>query len=891
MRVTTGLFLVLLASCDVGGGSQLAPFIGRLPSRWLAGIVQSAAGQSIVGAVVRLSGSSSTAVSARSGRFVFFDPPLGTRVLSVDASAATATGTDLFGSLQIIVDVPGGTSELGRPLVLADINSGVARVVPLGPQPVVQTLDDTALGRGLLRLAQGTTVSLPGATGGTILLAISSIGHHQLPTALPPPGTGARLPSQAVFVYPAAAQFGAGAHLTIPNDPNLPANAKAELLRLDPDTSVWSLVGQGTVSSDKKLIAMDNVDLPGGGLYVFSATIAQTRMLAGRVRTPDSVPLAGALVVTVGGVATRANAAGDFQVGPVPSKDGSGNDLSVSLVAIAPCGWEPVSSSKLLLTPASMEIELDTVRTRMTRVLTVLRGRAIGSQRVSVGGPGFGRLTVTDADGRAPFEDTPLGWYGGWATWVDDDRRLFRGFVRGELRSGMPSLDLTVLSRSEHPHPGLLDAALLAVVVDANGGAPLRDVYVQGANGPTGHKGLSNEFGEAVVKADRFGTSTAAIASKVGGQELRSAVSLASLDNRRSEFPLEVLHRSRGGSFERHGALEGSITGGGGGGKTRQLLVRTVLHPDDWFDRVLQGTTLEGMLPRQVDPVVTGNTGFRLGVPLPRAKVTAVEGMTNSGVFVPERLGLADLATGAGTKIHADIALDHAVDQQFIVRGPLVSLDPALSVAALRYRLGAVQSDGMAIDLLPQSGGVTAATPDAVVLVPERTGPFADVEFLVEMSAEATVGNATFSQAVLGQGVSEAAVGAFLALPSIKTPAPESTTASADVVTVTWNAPVGASFQLIELSSVTGNDTRKWQVMLPGDASTFTFEALVPEAPQILAPGRLWVLKVSAFRVVRGVAFDFADSYARLAGNMFSLRPGDRGIGARSSWQTRFRTP
>ena len=123
MRVTTGLFLVLLASCDVGGGSQLAPFIGRLPSRWLAGIVQSAAGQSIVGAVVRLSGSSSTAVSARSGRFVFFDPPLGTRVLSVDASAATATGTDLFGSLQIIVDVPGGTSELGRPLVLADINS------------------------------------------------------------------------------------------------------------------------------------------------------------------------------------------------------------------------------------------------------------------------------------------------------------------------------------------------------------------------------------------------------------------------------------------------------------------------------------------------------------------------------------------------------------------------------------------------------------------------------------------------------------------------------------------------------------------------------------------------------------------------------------------------
>jgi hypothetical protein len=139
--------------------------------------------------------------------------------------------------------------------------------------------------------------------------------------------------------------------------------------------------------------------------------------------------------------------------------------------------------------------------------------------------------------------------------------------------------------------------------------------------------------------------------------------------------------------------------------------------------------------------------------------------------------------------------------------------------------------------------------------------------------------------------VSEAAVGAFLALPSIKTPAPESTTASADVVTVTWNAPVGASFQLIELSSVTGNDTRKWQVMLPGDASTFTFEALVPEAPQILAPGRLWVLKVSAFRVVRGVAFDFADSYARLAGNMFSLRPGDRGIGARSSWQTRFRTP
>ena len=98
-------------------------------------------------------------------------------------------------------------------------------------------------------------------------------------------------------------------------------------------------------------------------------------------------------------------------------------------------------------------------------------------------------------------------------------------------------------------------------------------------------------------------------------------------------------------------------------------------------------------------------------------------------------------------------------------------------------------------------------------------------------------------------------------------------------------------FQRLELSGVRAGDTRKRTVILPGAANTFTFEPLVPEAPQILGPGRLWTVKVSAFRVARGIAYGFIDSYDRLAGNLFSLQPGERGIGARSTWQVRFRTP
>ncbi len=886
------------SSCNRGDGSRVEPFLGRVPERQLTGFVLDAEGKPVSGAVVRLVGSGGAAVSGASGRFLFDDPPLGPRLLTLTADAATADATDRLAGFSVRVEVPPGRADLTLPLVVPDRQSGTSRTVALGTQASPIVLDASATAGASLTVPSGANVSLLGG-GGSIELNLAAVGREDLPRALPSSATGARLASRGVWLTPVALVLSAGATLTLPNDLGLGVGSRANVFRLDSSTGEWAAIDTGTVQAGGAHIRMDHAVLPGGGLYVATTTIPTTTFVAGRVLDAASKPVRGALVQSMSGSFVRAGEDGRFRLGPLPALDASNQALQLELRALAPVGLE--ARTVAVRVPAiptetdAGDLTLATVPVGLLRFVSVLRGHGLVGHAVRAGSASFGESAVAfpDARGKGEIREVPPGWYGGSISWVSGTR-FFRGLGRAELIAGNRTVDLELLAREEDPRSAELRGSLFARVVDSASAAPLADVTVQGRHTPdTGDVGSTSVFGEVLVSAERFGDLTASVATERGGHKVIAAYTLGHVDNANCEFDLPVAVRTPAGVFARHGVVFGSLLQSVSGPRTRKMLVRPRLLPDDWWNLQLTGQLPAPTLPRHTDPESTSGTVFRLGVPLGEAAVTAVEGVVVGGVFEPERVGLAvDLEPRAGVATATDIALAFPVDQSLRLVGVLSGLDASIAPGMLRYALGAERPNGTVLDVLPDSGAVLVSGSDGVVRVPSSTGPLEGATWLVAFGGALAQGGVSRSQHVYveASGPSVTPRG-MLALPTITAPSNGSTTAATDRFELRWQIPPGTDFFEVELSSTVGTETRSWRTFFPGGYASFSFQPLVKAAPKIVVADRTWKATVRAYRIARGVAFGRDDGYHRLVGNTFSIRPGARGIDARSTYSIEFKTP
>lgn len=894
-RGTAALLVCLLpVGCDVGSGSRVPPFLPGAPSRFLTGVVQDTGGNAVVGARIELDGVAETVVTMRSGRFLLPEVPTGTHRLTVDGSAATATGNEAFGRIAVAVEVPEPKAELTRALVLPDLAAGSSRLLSLGVQPQAVTIDGSTTSGAVLAIQAGTIVTLDGSAQGQADVNLARIDETSLPRVLP--SGGALLTTRGIQVSPLGIGFTAGARLSLPNDLRLPNGGGADLYRIEPAGGTWVVAGRGTVNGST--ITLDAADLPGGGLYVFAVPISTMTFVSGRVVDADGKPIPGARVSAGAGLAEISDKNGNYRIGPLPAVDGAGRPLTLSIVTVPPLSYAPFRGQKSVTAIPSQtlagDLAVDTFRSGLSRFLITLRGRAQSLRRVVFGGPRrIGAARLSDAEGVGEYREVVAGWHSAYATWVEEDR-LFRGVVSNELRVGDLTVDLQVLARQEDPWPDILRGKLLALVLDAEFASPLRDVSVQGRGGSTTNdKGLSGDLGEAVINAGSHNESTAAYESEAGGQTVRSAFTVCGLDNARAEFPLRVASGRTVGSFDCHTLLTGTMLQAASGAKTRKLLVRPRYSENDLWNRMLTGRTFAGDLPRKTDPDKTGGTSYVVGLPTVQGYVTALEGVVQAGGFVPEKVGfLTDLATEPGMLLVRDVVLEHAWDRTVTLSGALATLDPPLNAMALRYDLGARRPDASALDLLDDAGGVQTSGNDVILPVPARAGALQSVTWLIEVGATGIKSGATITQRIFAAtDQSTLPAPSFLAVPEITSPLPNTTVASASEVTVTWKpAPAGTAFLELRLESVAGNDTRTWTVYLPPEQTSYKFQKLVPAAPEILAPKRSWNLVLRAARVDRGIVVD-RGGYQRLIGNLFSIRPGERGIAALSSTEFSFSTP
>ena len=883
------LFLLLaLSSCDVGDGARRAPFIPGLPKSELRGVVVDRQGQAVVSATVSYAGRSS--VTRADGSFAFGDPPA-SGVLRVDARQAAADSADRLDQLSIAHDA--GATDLSHSLVMAEINRGSEGSFAIGALAAPAAVDASGTAGARLDMATGTALQRSGQSSGQVVVSLADVPSSQLPRPLPSSGANAWLATRAIQLAPSDLTLSAGARLSIRNDFALPGGGQAELYRLDPALGTWQLVGSGSVQGAD--IRQQAADLPGGGLYVFALRSGSTTTLSGRVLDSNKRALDGVQVSIEGGVSLRTGGDGRFSFPVAPLLDASGAARSLEIVVTSGVrhGRALLRTSVTAVAGSTNvgDLTLDTEARHRVRYLASLRGSSAGSRRLDFGTAGFGTFAVTDALGQGETYSAPLGWYRGWVTWVDEDR-FFRGELVRELRAVDSSLDLELLARETETRPGEFRGGQRAIVIDGVGGGPLRRVWVQGKHeSGTRDRAETNDFGEVIIGGERFGFSTAAAATSVTGASVRSAFTVGKLDNNRVEYPLRVAALTKP-AFDEFSVLSGVMSNSVPSATARRAIVRRPMRENDYWQLVLGSQSLSVGLPRFVDPDVTGGTSYRLGLPARDAVVTVLEGQ-GSAPFLPDRVGFVELSADPGTARGLNIALDRTLSGTVALGNALLGFDAGFAAGDLRRRLAA-RVGGRVIELLPSSGAVVASGSSVTMSAPSRTGSLQGAQWLTTLSATKTQSGITNSQEQFvrfGQGSDTVTALGFLAVPTIQAPAQGSTTARADEFEARWAVPAGTTFFEVVLESTVGSDTRAWTVLLRGDQDRFTFQKLVPESPEILASGRSWTLEVRAHRVDWGHLFGRTDAYQRLVGNFFSMRPGERGVGARSTTKITFSTP
>lgn len=868
-----------LAACS-GSGSDIGPRFSNLPSASSKVLVLDDQGRGVVDATVEIVGGAGRALTSRSGRGDLFVSPRGNQLVRVDGVNGAATAGDMLGSL--VVSVPTDGSDFPFPFYLPDVQASSGGPITVGTQVSDTVIDDDASSGVRLTIPNGSSVGLASGAA-TVTIRTGSLQPEHLAGALP----GGLLFGRGIYLDPPNWTCAPGATLDVVDDLAL-GSGTALLLHLHPDTGVWGSVDTGIVSSGGRLVSSGAV--AEGGYYAFGVPVA-TGSVFGRIvdaSTPP-IPLPHAAVIIDGRHATTAND-GTFTIEGVPAATATGGARTAAVEVFAGAAFLPVRTTTTVALGGPSAIDLgdlvlDTLPAGNLRIQLVKRGRGEGLRRTSISSLyGSVALVLTsDASGQAIFEDVPSRWFGFQDGHLLDRYDNYYAQGVGYMESGRRWTDGFQFFDKRAWTTGSRRSRVL--ITDAVGGGPLYDAaFVHGSTDNGGFVGYSRESGLLLDDRSLSGRATATFRSERDGQLIVHAFTVETPDAEHVELPMRQVRRTPLGAFDRHGIVEGSLIGANGARDHRLRTTRRI-EPQEWWEDVVEGKSLNTNLPIDVDPATT-HAEFRVGVASGGGNLAAAELSTAGAVVTLEKIGvLADLAAPEGEVRALDLTLDLPATTTFTVPSGLVGLDSSIAVGDLSLSLLLEQPSGRGIDVVRGiNGNHTAAGTDLQLMLPALSGSIAAHRWRVLVQGEATSSGVTVKQQSLLSlnGVAPEATRSMLALPTITAPTAGGTVAATGF-TVQYTVPSGALYATIELRSEASGELHLWDVVLPPTASSFAFLVLPTEATTPLIAGKAYSLTVSAYRATTGLLAEYDFKYPKLGGYLQSIGALERGVDAVSA--------
>ncbi|MBK8099915.1 MAG: hypothetical protein IPK26_22665 [Planctomycetes bacterium] len=874
--------LVVLAACN-GRGSDVGPVLDRLPDASCKVLVLDddnrgvSAANVVTGAI--------TAVTGRSGRTDLLADLRGEHVLFVSGAAAAAVAGDLLPDLRVREVFAG--QQLAKAVHLPDLSGSVG--VELGfSVPGITVLDDTATSGARIEIPVGALTGAPPGLTSRYTLRTGSVTTEHLPGTLPTADSGARIFSRGIFVHDSTANFQPAATLEIPDDLQLVGGATASLFRLDQTSGSWVQVA-GTATSGAGRLRMTEA-VTTFGIYAFAVDVAAVATVRGRVVDAVGAPLP-CVLVHAGEARAETDSDGRFllRLGATMA-DGSARTVQLELhggrcylpiTAVIPTAL-PVGGGELQLG----DVRLDTLPAGNLRVQMISRGRGDPFRRLAMSSLD-GNVTITalgDERGQATFEDLPQGWFGFTTGSPLDARQVLLGQAVGFQQFGRRWTDISQFALDTFWFLGARNSRTQAL--DWRGGGPVRGAaIVKGAVPDAGFVQFTREGGLVIANRAFDGRATAAVRTTGDGRTVTSAFTIVDPNGEHLEMPLQRADLTAPGQFDRHGVLQGALTGVALPSTLRVRSTRP-LTPAEWFDDVFLGVPVAVSLPVDVDPAVTGDPAFRIGIGLPLGQMAGVQGTTNSGDFTLERVGIVrGLATQQGTIVERDLALAAIADSTFVAAGAATGLDALLTGNDLQFDLALGTDDGLVTDVVRGVGGNhTIVGSDLQFRLPALTGGLAGGEWLVGLRATTTASGQTIAQHTLHRlrADTTAATVPFLAVPTIAEPVPDAVV-PANGFTVRWTPPTDADYVTLELRHAVGAEQATWTAVVPGHHTEFAFVRLPSQAPTPLVAGRTYTLTVTAFRVDAGPYPTDPQLYRNVTTFWLSVEAFERGVTAVAS--------
>ncbi|MEQ1632014.1 MAG: hypothetical protein ABL997_06550, partial [Planctomycetota bacterium] len=711
--------LLAFAACS-GEGSDVGPSLVDLPTASCKVLVRDDQGRAVAGARVTVAGA--TAVTGRQGRGDLFANPTGSRLVQVDAAAATASDGDRLASLAAALTIT--AVDLPSALYLPDTAQSAEATIPTGAGQPPIVVDDSSRTGAILQLGNGTIVN--DGTAANVTLRLAELAREHLPSALPSAPVGTYLATRGFWIDPPTATFAPAATLLVPDELALGAG-NGVLFHLDPGTGEWAQVA-GTATSSGGTLQLAN-GIAGGGLYVYAVDVP-IAIVRGRVVDTTARPLFG-IFVRADNVPTQSVSDGTFSV-LVAGADGSGAARTIDVELLGGAQWFGTSStttSPSLGAGADIglgDLVLDTVPVSNVRVQSIRRGRAEVGRRIA-SSTALSAVTATgytDASGQCLLEDLGSGYLGFMAGFPFDVNRVFISENLTLVPAGRRWQDTFAFYDDRGWFVG--GRSTRAIAADSIGTGPVQNAaIVRGRTANEGFVGITRESGVLFVGRDFSGRATTTIRTEHAGLATVSAFSLEQPNGAQLELPLVRQPLIVAGSFDRHGTIEGDLTGFNPA-REQQLYASRPLELDEWFDMRFFGEAPRNVVPARVGGTQPQGT-FRAGIALPQGHVAVAEGTSSGGVFTLTGAGvLLDQVVAEGTLVARDLPIDLPATTSFVATGALAGFDGVFSAADLRFDLALQQPSTRVADVARNVGGnMTVNGDDITFTLPALTGPLA----------------------------------------------------------------------------------------------------------------------------------------------------------------------